>query len=188
MGNLRAGVSKVNITPYMGIWMAGFGTRSKGAEAVHDELYARAIVFDDGNEKLAMVTCDLAALDAESVESIRKMAQDMTGLKGENHVITPGSNSYTLFAVDNKDRKGIWSKKVPVRMRAMVKTAEKVFVAGPPDALKPEGARLLAFSASDGTELSGQQLRSPPVRDGLIAFNGCLYISLQDGTLLCLGK
>ena len=63
MGSLKAGVSKVNITPYVGIWLAGFGSRYKGSEAIHDDLYARAIVFDDGNENLAMVSCDLVSLE-----------------------------------------------------------------------------------------------------------------------------
>jgi len=88
MGNLRAGVSKVNITPYVGIWLCGFGARFKPSENVYDDLHARAIVFDDGNENLAMVTCDLLTLDESSIESIRKMAQDMTGLKGENILIS----------------------------------------------------------------------------------------------------
>lgn len=88
MGNLKAGVSKVNITSYVGIWLCGFGARFKPSESVYDDLYARAIVFDDGKENLAMVTCDLLTLDESSIESIRKMAQDMTGLKGENILVS----------------------------------------------------------------------------------------------------
>jgi len=88
MGNLKAGVSKVNITPYVGIWLCGFGARFKQSEKVHDELHARAIVFDDGNDNFAMVTCDLLTLDENSIGSIRKMAQEMTGLKGENILIS----------------------------------------------------------------------------------------------------
>jgi hypothetical protein len=88
MGNLRAGVSKVNITPYVGIWLCGFGARFKPSENIHDDLYARAIVFDDGSENLAMVTCDLLTLDESSIESIRKKVQEMTGLKGENILIS----------------------------------------------------------------------------------------------------
>ncbi len=88
MGTLKAGVSKINITPYVGIWLCGFGGRFKGSEGIHDDIYARAIVFDDGSENLAMVTCDLLTLDESSVESIRKIAQEMTGLKGENIFIS----------------------------------------------------------------------------------------------------
>ncbi|MEK7395842.1 MAG: neutral/alkaline non-lysosomal ceramidase N-terminal domain-containing protein [Candidatus Poribacteria bacterium] len=88
MGNLRAGASKVDITPYVGIWLCGFGARFKPSENIYDNLHARAIVFDDGKENFCMVTCDLLTLDQSSVETIRKMAQDMTGLKGENIFIS----------------------------------------------------------------------------------------------------
>jgi len=88
MGKLMVGVSKINITPYIGIWMCGFGARYKPSENLHDDLYARAIVFDDGKDNLAMVTCDLLTLDESSIASIRRQAQEMTGLNGENILIS----------------------------------------------------------------------------------------------------
>lgn len=88
MGQLKAGVSKVDITPYVGIWLCGFAARQKPSENIHDNLYAKAIVFDDGNENLCMVTCDLLTLDQSSIENIRKIAQNITGLKAENIFIS----------------------------------------------------------------------------------------------------
>ncbi len=88
MGNLKAGVFKANITPYVGIWLCGFGARFKPSENIHDDLYARAIVFDDGNENIALVTCDILTLDEKSIENIRNHVQNMTNLKGENVFIS----------------------------------------------------------------------------------------------------
>ncbi len=88
MEQLKAGVSKVDITPYVGIWLCGFAARQKPSENIHDNLYSRAIVFDDGNENLCMVTCDLLTLDQSSIKNIRKIAQNMTGLKAENIFIS----------------------------------------------------------------------------------------------------
>lgn len=88
MGQLKAGVSKVDITPYVGIWLCGFAARQKPSENIHDNLYARAVVFDDGNESLCMVTCDILTLDQSSIENIRKIAQDISGLKAENIFIS----------------------------------------------------------------------------------------------------
>lgn len=88
MGRVSVGVSKVNITPYVGIWLCGFAARHKPSEDVHDDLYARAIVFSDGQEKIALVTCDLLALDVSSIESIRSKAETMTDIKGENILIS----------------------------------------------------------------------------------------------------
>lgn len=130
---------------------------------------------------------------------------------------TPGQKGYLLLADDNDNEpvlpdytrgipKGIgftrqeppaWFTYVPVRMRAMVKAGNHLFVAGAPDELKPSdpmasfegrsGAVLRSHSATDGSTLAEQHLDAPPVFDGLIAANGRLYLSLENGTILCMG-
>ncbi|MHC4435409.1 MAG: hypothetical protein ACYTBS_26565, partial [Planctomycetota bacterium] len=56
---------------------------------------------------------------------------------------------------------------------------------GPDDS---RGAALLALSASDGTELGQCSLDSTPVFDGVAAAYGRLYVSMKNGSLLCLEK
>jgi hypothetical protein len=90
----------------------------------------------------------------------------------------------------------LWTAWVPIRVRGMVKTGEVLFVAGPPDEFDEDdpyaafegrrGARLAAMSANDGEQLAVQRLDTPPVFDGLIAGAGGLYMSLEDGSLMCL--
>jgi len=90
----------------------------------------------------------------------------------------------------------VWTNWLDVRIRAMVKAGETLFVAGAPDVLDEKdpyaafegrkGARLVAVSAADGKELSTTELESPPVFDGLIAANERLFASLSDGNLICL--
>ncbi len=90
----------------------------------------------------------------------------------------------------------LWQKWLPIRIRAMVKAGPVLFVAGPPDRLDPkdpmaalegrDGARLAAVSTADGTELASCPLDVPPVFDGLIATDGHLFVSLEDGSLACL--
>jgi outer membrane protein assembly factor BamB len=90
----------------------------------------------------------------------------------------------------------LWQKWLPIRIRAMVKAGPVLFVAGPPDRLDPkdptaalegrDGARLAAVSTADGTELASCPLDVPPVFDGLIATDGRLFVSLEDGSLACL--
>jgi hypothetical protein len=90
----------------------------------------------------------------------------------------------------------VWTQWLPVRIRAMVKAGETLFVAGPPDVLDPKdpyaafelrkGARLVAVSAADGKKLSETELEYPPVFDGLIAANGRLFASLEDGSIVSL--
>lgn len=68
---LKAAVCETNITPPVGVWLAGFANRPSGCIGVHDELYARALVLDDGFSLAAIVSMDLVALDFDLVEAIR---------------------------------------------------------------------------------------------------------------------
>lgn len=67
-----AGFSARVITPDTNVWMAGYNfmRRSNG---VHDDLYARALVLKQGDEKLAMVSMDLVGLNLTDVEKMKAM-------------------------------------------------------------------------------------------------------------------
>lgn len=57
---LYAGVCETNITPPPDVWMGGYIGRGR-AMGIHDELYARALVLDNGQTRIALLTADLAA-------------------------------------------------------------------------------------------------------------------------------
>ncbi|MBW8042215.1 MAG: PQQ-binding-like beta-propeller repeat protein [Planctomycetes bacterium] len=90
----------------------------------------------------------------------------------------------------------VWTRWLPVRIRAMVKAGDTLFVAGAPDVFDPKdpyaafearkGAKVVAISAKDGKKLSETPLEYPPVFDGMIAAGGRLFASLRDGSLVCL--
>ncbi len=90
----------------------------------------------------------------------------------------------------------LWKQWLGVRIRAMVKAGDTLFVAGAPDVFDAKdpyaafearkGARLVAVSAEDGKQLSQTPLESPPVFDGMIAASGRLFACLRDGTVVCL--
>ena len=52
--------------------MAGYWSERK-AQGAHDDLYAKALVLDDGENQITLVSCDLIGLDKETVSAIRKM-------------------------------------------------------------------------------------------------------------------
>lgn len=90
----------------------------------------------------------------------------------------------------------LWMQWLPIRIRAMVKAGNVLFVAGPPDVLEPSdpysafedrsGARLAAVSAAKGVTLSEMSLSSAPVFDGMAAARGRLFLSLRNGDVVCL--
>jgi hypothetical protein len=84
VGELLAGVGRSKITPPLGIFLCGYAARDRGAEAVHDDLYATALVLDDGHTRIAIVTCDLLFLHPAMVADIRARVLAETGIPGRN--------------------------------------------------------------------------------------------------------
>ena len=68
---LRAGVAREVISPPKGIYLIGYGDRTKGNTGVHDDLTATALVLDNGQIRLALVACDLLCLNEFIVDRIR---------------------------------------------------------------------------------------------------------------------
>ena len=58
------------------------------SEGVLDDLYAEAVVFDDGKTKVAMVTCDLIGLPRPVVVEARRIITDETGIPADNVMIS----------------------------------------------------------------------------------------------------
>jgi len=77
---MRAGWAAAAITPPLGVRLAGFGARTEGARGVHDDLYARALVFDDAGRRAALVLYDLCELDAPFVARVRERVETQTGI------------------------------------------------------------------------------------------------------------
>jgi hypothetical protein len=80
---LKAAVCETNITPPVGVWLAGYAGRPSGCLGVHDELMARALVLEDGPSLAAVVSLDLVALDFDLVAMIREGASRKVGIPPE---------------------------------------------------------------------------------------------------------
>ncbi|MDB5077913.1 MAG: hypothetical protein JWO42_4092, partial [Chloroflexi bacterium] len=78
MAELRAGATAVCVTPPIGVDLAGYSGRQSGSTGVHDDLYGKALVLDDGQTTLALVTVDLLQLDDAAVQEIRAKVAEQT--------------------------------------------------------------------------------------------------------------
>ncbi len=125
-------------------------------------------------------------------------------------VFTPGEKAYRLRCIplkkpggDSKNKrrrrrgpKSLWEKRLGIRVTAMVRAADIIFVAGSPDIVDPKdphgawegrkGGILAAFAAADGEKLAEYELAAPPVWDGMAAANGRLYIGALSGDVICM--
>ena len=77
---LRAGFSKVCISPPIGAPLAGFAARQGVSEGIHDDLFARSLVLSDEKAAFALVSVDLLALPSEFVKRVRVGIQRKTGI------------------------------------------------------------------------------------------------------------
>jgi hypothetical protein len=90
---IRAGAAAVVITPPLGVPMAGYYSE-RGATAVHDDLYSRALVIESGGAKAALVILDLISTSRAFVEAARKQIESTTGIPATNVMIS-ASHSHT---------------------------------------------------------------------------------------------
>ncbi len=82
----RAGAASVVITPPLGTSLAGYLVDRK-AEGVHDDLYANALVVDDGSGPLALLSLDLVAISSATAQGIREAIQKETGIQPDRVLI-----------------------------------------------------------------------------------------------------
>ncbi len=78
-GALRAGRAQVVITPPKGAPMAGYYV-NRAAAGVHDDLHAKALVFEKDGVKAALVACDLSGIPRPIIEEARKLIAASTGI------------------------------------------------------------------------------------------------------------
>jgi hypothetical protein len=78
---MKAGIAKVDITPPLGTLMWGYFDRLTGATGVLDPLFARVLVLEAGNTRLAYVDLDLGrTFGPASLESLREAAKQDSGI------------------------------------------------------------------------------------------------------------
>ena len=96
---LKAGSATANITPPLGTAIPG-GFRARYAENVDDELFAKAIVLDNGETRIAMVTCDLIAVTEQMVDCAKQRIADRCGIPPDR-VMVNATHTHTAVAIAN---------------------------------------------------------------------------------------
>ena len=76
---IKTGVAQRKITPALGANLGGYPYQRR-AKSVRSDLYARALVLDDGRKKIALVATDLVGVTAEIVEPAKEAIQETCGI------------------------------------------------------------------------------------------------------------
>src|SRR4051794_15181433 len=76
--SLKAGAAAVKITPSLDrtVYIAGYDN-NRVAESIHDDLWARALVLDDGKTRMAFVSCDLIGLSNFRIRQFRSAVRSV---------------------------------------------------------------------------------------------------------------
>lgn len=90
---LHVGSAAVEITPPQGLRMSGYFSERLNT-GTHDPLWAKAIVFKQGDTKGAIVVCDLIGIAADIGRQARETAAKKTGIPAE-HITVAATHSHT---------------------------------------------------------------------------------------------
>ena len=90
---LRVGAAAVDITPGLGMPLAGY-YNTRLAAATNDPIYCKAIVIDDGRSRIALVGLDLISTTRPMVEEARRLIAAQTGIS-RDHVMISATHCHT---------------------------------------------------------------------------------------------
>ncbi|UCF14470.1 MAG: neutral/alkaline non-lysosomal ceramidase N-terminal domain-containing protein [Phycisphaerales bacterium] len=93
IAQLTAGVAVTDITPPVGYRMSGY-FRERLSTGTSNPLRAKAIVLRQGDESVALVSCDIIGLSPDVSSRARKRASKQTGIPPEN-ILLATTHSHT---------------------------------------------------------------------------------------------
>lgn len=156
---LKAGSASTNITPPLGTRIPG-GFRPRYAENVDDELFAKAVVIDNGTTRIAIVTCDLIAIPEKIADVAKARIADRCDIPAA-HVMVNATHTHTAVAIADLlgvDEDPSYTEWVPLKIADAVELAVW--------RLKP--ARV-GFASVDEERITFN--RRWHMRDGTVRFN-----------------
>jgi len=118
--NLRAGVSRVDITPPLGVDLWGYFDRSGTANGKLDPLFARVLVLEAGRQSVAVVTLDLGrTFGPPQIAWLRDKARRQHGVA---EVMLIASHTHSGPVIDDSYDDGVpeWEQ------RALEKIADSI--------------------------------------------------------------
>lgn len=158
---LEVGFGVVDITPELSedkpVYVAGYG-QNRRATGIHDPLYARAVVFRDGDQKIGFVVADVVGLFYPTVLEVREK------LEGFDYVMVSATHSH-----EGPDTMGLWGPSPfrtgvdPEYMQLVVDRCAEAVRAADSAAVEAKAAY---GTAEDETLL--RDSRVPEVYDGIL--------------------
>jgi neutral ceramidase len=90
----RAGAATSNLTPPLGASLDGVIQQNGLASHVHDELFARCLVLDDGITRIAFAIVDNTMISREIMDQARAIIEEQSDLPG-HHVLISATHTHS---------------------------------------------------------------------------------------------
>lgn len=156
----QVGRARTCITPPLGVQLAGY-FHPREAKSVRDDLYARAVVIENNEVRLALVSCDLISMTAEVSTAAKGLIETETGIPAAS-VMVCATHTHTgpeLRTGGSIERDEAWVEALPRHIADAVAAADKAKVAATLRAGETEVTgysfnRL--FRLEDGSEVFGR--------------------------------
>ena len=82
MSVLKTGFARIDITPPLGITLAGY-FHTRYADGILDPLYASAVVFDEGEKRAALLSVDIIGFNQQMMDDVRLRVAAAVGTEKE---------------------------------------------------------------------------------------------------------
>lgn len=105
----QAGAAKSNITPPLGEPIVG-NWDSPPADYIHDDLFARCLVLDDGETRLGFVLVDNVGVKQEVFDAAKKMIQESTGIPTSHLMIASTHTHSAISAGGTGEKRRGWTE------------------------------------------------------------------------------
>jgi hypothetical protein len=135
VADLRVGVGSVVITPEEPIWLSGYASRSAPSDGKVQDIFAKAIVFEDENgERSVVVTTDLIGLTRNLSARTAALVLDEFGISRERLMLTAShthcapairENLASMYALDEEQTRRVneYSEALPGKIVEAVRMA-----------------------------------------------------------------
>ncbi len=93
-GLLRAGAAATDVTPKPGVLLDGTIMQIGPVKEIHDRLHGRALVLDDGSERVAICVADCTMASDEVFDHAKQLAHGQTGVPTDR-MLFAGTHSHS---------------------------------------------------------------------------------------------
>ena len=168
---LQVGLAEIEITPPVGYRLDGYFTE-RLSTGMKDPLKAKALVFQQGNTKTALVVCDVIGVPQSLSTEVRAIAATRTGIPAANIAVT-GTHTHTgpLFS---GERARVFSEQAAAKYGTDPLAAVKY-----PEMLRD---RLVDVIVRANADVSSASLEFVPASEDRVSFNRRFH--LKDGTVV----